>query len=373
MRDFVKDKVTDIEGRPQNIKVFDKIAFTLGVLNICCAEYYLVAQPAKYWMWYSIIVPIMLITRWKHFKANGMQYFLLDFCYMVNIFTFIHLYLLYDKPYSEQVFRVGFILTTGPLPAAVPVWMNSLVFHDVDRTVSVYIHTLPMCLYYTLRTYDRVPHGTVPLNMADYGYASLFYVCWQAVYWLQTEVVDKDKLEEEALLTSLKWLSTNTRNALSGGCLRLCRRLRLFAEDETFQPQDTKTKLVFVTSQAIFTGLAMVPTYWCWQSPTFNIFYICVIFTTAIYFGGSYYVDVFSKKYALALEKAAERAVQREVSRGGGAAGAEAKAGDGAASLAGRLGTASQGHGGSSEVDEYPFAEELDSGLNALLSVPIDS
>jgi len=369
--------VTEIETEPQYIKVFDKIAFTLGVLNICCTEYYVVAEPGKFWMWYTIIVPILLATRWKHFKANKMQYFLLDFCYMVNIFTFIHLYLLCNKPCSEQVFRVAFILTTGPLPAAVPVWMNSLVFHDVDRTVSVYIHTLPMCLYYTLKTSDPAPHGTAPLNTTDYVYALLFYLCWQSFYWLQTEVVDRDKLEDEALLTSLKWLSTNTRNALSGGCLKLCRQLRLFGEHETFRPQDTKTKLVFVTSQAVFTLLAMVPTYWCWQSPAFNIFYICAIFTTAVYFGGSYYVDVFSKKYALALERAAERAVALAAARGAGAGagGAGATRGLDVADAQERKSSDAQTQGGhvnpseGEETDDYPYSDEIDSSIDALLTV----
>jgi len=364
-------------------------------LNICCAEYFVVAEPGKFWMWYSIIVPILLATRWKHFKANKMQYFLLDFCYMVNLLTFAHLYLLSHTSYSEQVFRVAFILTTGPLPAAVPVWMNSLVFHDVDRTVSVYIHTLPMCLYYTLKTSDPTAHGTAPLNLTDYSYALLFYLLWQAFYWLQTEVLDKDKLEQEALLTSLKWLSSNTRNALSGGCLRLCRKVALFGQEETFRPQEAKTKLVFVTSQLLFTILAMLPTYWCWQSPAVNICYICAIFTTAVYFGASYYVDVFSKKYALALEKAAERAVARAASRGGGGAAAAAAAAmavtgfasevksaagtqegkqkgtsrDGPAQESSGSASASASEGDETAVDDYAYSDEIDSSIDALLAI----
>lgn len=309
VRDHVHSRVSDIENRPYWIKTFDKLAFTLGVLNICATEYFVVAEPTKYWMWYTLIVPILLLARWKHFKANSMQYFLLDFCYSVNILTFVQMYLC---PSNQQVFRITYILATGPLPAAIPVWMNSLVFHDVDRTVSVYIHSLPMCLYHTLRHDSRIGFGSEPLQTMDYLYALFFYACWQGIYLLQTEVVDKVKLENDArLLTSLKWLAADTRGMLTGGTLKILRKLGIFSENETWNSRDGKTKMVFIASQFIFTMLGMLPTYLCWNSARVSKIYICLIFTTAIYFGASYYVEVFSKKYAVALERAAERAVKR--------------------------------------------------------------
>jgi hypothetical protein len=329
VRKHIKTKVREVEHRPKWIKEFDKMAFTLGVLNLCCTQYFVFAEPAKYWMWYSVIIPILLSTRWQHYKMNRMQYFLLDFCYSVNIFTFIHMYLLYDKSWSEQVFRTTFILVTGPLPAAIPVWRNSLVFHDVDRTVSVYIHTLPMCLYYTLK---RSSGFTNPLCLMDYFYALLFYMFWQFLYLMKTEVLDRDKLEEEHLLTSLKWLASNTKNALSGSVLQLMRRFGLFADDETFAPKSMKTKGVFVTSQLVFTLISFIPTYWAWNSSSFHLTYICAIFTTSIYYGASYYVEVFSKRYVAGLEQAAAerktatRNVEVEGEGGDASSSAEGKA-----------------------------------------------
>ena len=315
VRNFLNDEIARVESEPQYIKIFDKLAFTLGVLNLSATQYFVFEEPGKFWMFYSFILPLLLLARYKHFKSNKMQYFLLDFCYAVNIATLLHLFCFYDTQYSERFFRVAFILTTGPLPAAIPVWLCSLVFHDVDRTISVYIHTLPMCLYYTLKRAEDKPRDE-PLVLIDYVYATLFYFCWQCLYLIKTEVLDRDKLAgDSSLQTSLRWLSSNTRNALSGSCLRLFRRLKLFSEDETFSSQSLKTKCVFVFSQLIFTWTAMIPTYWCWSSPGFNLFYICLIFTIAIYLGGSYYIDVFSRTYTLALEKAAERAANRDISQ----------------------------------------------------------
>lgn len=38
-----------------------------------------------------------------------------------------------------------------------PVWRNSLVFHDVEKITSLYIHIFPGLLLYTLRWYPRTP------------------------------------------------------------------------------------------------------------------------------------------------------------------------------------------------------------------------
>jgi len=45
---------------------------------------------------------------------------------------------------------VMFGIANGPLAWAAYIFRNSLVFHDVDKMTSVYIHTLPMFLTYGL-------------------------------------------------------------------------------------------------------------------------------------------------------------------------------------------------------------------------------
>jgi len=298
-----------VENRPRYIKQFDKITFTLGVLNICATQYFIVGAPDKYWMWYSTIMPILMMGRWKHFSDNGFQYFMLDFCYSVNLLTLVHLFFLYKLSWAEDIFKVAYIMSTGPLPAAIPVWKNSLVFHDVDKMISVYVHTLPMCLYYTLRFNDVVSHDAGNLGLKDFGNAILFYVAWQLLYLVKTEVIDKEKLEQDAnLLTSLKWLTTK-KTPLGTEVLILCRKMGIFKVDENYSPKSIKTKLVFIMTQFVFTIISMIPTYFCWKYPAFNLFFICLIFTIAVFLGASYYVEIFSTRYSNAIEAAAAKAV----------------------------------------------------------------
>ena len=73
---------------------------------------------------------------------------MIDFCYFVIFCTLMNIFLVKS---SSLFFKVCFIYANGPLTAAVLIWRNSLIFHDYDKIVTVYIHLLPSMLYYTLR------------------------------------------------------------------------------------------------------------------------------------------------------------------------------------------------------------------------------
>ena len=309
----VRDHVRSYEHKPSYIKFFDKVSFTLGVLNICATEYFVIHEPAKYYIWYSIVLPVMLLGRLGHFRSNKMHYFLLDFCYAVNLLSLVHIHYLYKLESAEALFKMGFILSTGPLPAAIPLWKNSLVFHDFDKITSVYIHFLPTCLYYCLKLgVGKESFVDTNLQFKDYANCLLFYLTWQVFYFFKTEIHDRQKLEQDPeLLTSLKWLSGNQKNALSKSALKLCRKFGLFGPEERFSSTSMKTKAVFMIFQLIFTIVAMVPTYHAWCYSTFHLSYIATIFVISLFFGASYYVEIFSTRYTTALERAAEKAVMQ--------------------------------------------------------------
>ena len=82
IRDHLKDKIKNQAIRiknknPPTIKLLDKITFTLGVLNISFVQYFLFVKPTYFWLWYSIVIPLLMITRFFHFKSLGWHYFML--------------------------------------------------------------------------------------------------------------------------------------------------------------------------------------------------------------------------------------------------------------------------------------------------------
>jgi hypothetical protein len=167
LRDFVQEQ-------PDYVKLGDKIAFTVGLLNILACEFFLVRLPTYFWIWYSLVIPSLILTRVFHFKSLGWQYFLLDFCYFVLLCVFINLYFFPD---SQLLFKICFIYTNGPLTMAIVIWRCSLVFHDYDKITSVYVHFLPSLLYYA-GIYVNICMIGIYVYVCTY-----FYICMICIYF----------------------------------------------------------------------------------------------------------------------------------------------------------------------------------------------
>lgn len=311
IREFIAEK----ESEPTYIRFFDKLAFTLGVLNIGVCQFFLLNQPEYFWLWYSLVMPAILVTRTYHFRSLGWQYFLFDFCYFTIFLTFIHLLLEWlhvDVIITSRLFRILFILTNGPLIVAIVAWRNSFVFHDYDKITSVYIHILPSMLYYCGRWRGRnsliaaqssLCLADTSLTFLDFFLAAIIYLFWQICYFIKTEVVDKEKLDRRPeLLTSLRWLSKDMKNALANSVVNVCKRLRIYGYDEEPDPTSVKTKLVFIFSQFLYTLFTFIVTPPLYFSHAVNLGYIITIFTISIYNGASFYIDIFSKRYQRNLD-----------------------------------------------------------------------
>lgn len=86
---------------------------------------------------YTLQGCILLPLRFYIYKKRAWHYFLFDLCYYVTILNFIYIWLL---PSSPALFVACYCLSHGSLASAVITWRNSLVFHDLDKVTSLYIH-----------------------------------------------------------------------------------------------------------------------------------------------------------------------------------------------------------------------------------------
>jgi len=110
----VRDHVKTYEHKTPYIKFFDKLNFTLGVVHICVTEYFVIHDPARYWVWYCLFEMILLGGRIQSYRAQKLQYFLFDFCYTVNLLAFLQIFCLFKYPMlAEKCFKMGFIMSTG--------------------------------------------------------------------------------------------------------------------------------------------------------------------------------------------------------------------------------------------------------------------
>jgi len=303
----IRDHLREKQEEPKYVKLLDKIGFTIGVVNVLICQYFLLNVPEYFPIWYGVVIPLLLLSRFYYFRAMNWQYFMIDFCYFTVFGTLVNNFLFY---HSGWLFKICFIHACGTLPMAIPIWRNSFIFHDYDKIVSVYIHLLPTMLYYTLRWSNRFNEycsddvHCQSLHYTDFLAAYAYYLFWQGLYLLKTEILDKAKFDANPqLVTSLRWLAKDTSNATARVVLKLARNIHLFGPQEDFNATSMKTKLLFVVTQLLFTICWTLPTYWLYSSQTIHLLSIVIVFVIAVFNGASFYIEVFSIRYQLHLAK----------------------------------------------------------------------
>jgi hypothetical protein len=317
----IRDYVQDFGDRPNYIKFFDKVLFTYGIVNIVACEYFLLKSPSWFWLWYLLVFPLIVFSRVVHYHGRGLEYFLIDFCYFVSTASIVDL-LLFAK--SQYLFKFIFIYANGPLLWAIVIWRNSMVFHDFDKMTSVYIHMLPSMLTYVARAHghymclgklttllglgecnvSQLTSFTSPITLWDYGAAAMGYILWQSGYFVQTEIIDKDKLDKNPhKVTSLRWITQDTNNSFARTMLRLFRMVGLFGRTEDYDPDSKKTKAVFILTQFVYTIVTFFPTFILYHNASLHLFFITFVFAISVFYGASFYIEVFAKRYAKSLEK----------------------------------------------------------------------
>ncbi|EKX48936.1 hypothetical protein GUITHDRAFT_46972, partial [Guillardia theta CCMP2712] len=289
-------RVRDYVKVPRVIRTLDKYSFTFGVLGITLTEYVMLCRPESFRWYYAMIMSPLLVMRWVMYRQVKWQYFLIDFCYWVNGLCF----LVIAGPWSRSpiLWQTLFISANGPLLIAILAWRNSFVFHSVDKVTSVYIHLFP-----SLFTWCERWHGDEaakqPMTLDGWLMSPLkFYMLWQIFYLVQTEVIDRKKLDDDPTIkTSLRWLAQDKRSAPNKIALKLCRSMRIMDDKESFDHHNFKTKVVFVAMQLLYTILCFLPTGLVYQSFFLHSALIIFIFAASVWNGANYYIDVFSKSF----------------------------------------------------------------------------
>ena len=64
----------------------DKIGFVIGTMMLVSFSYLIGKYPHDlFYKYYVILVPILLILRFLHYKSLGWHYYISDFCYYANL------------------------------------------------------------------------------------------------------------------------------------------------------------------------------------------------------------------------------------------------------------------------------------------------
>lgn len=123
-----------------------------------------------------------------------------------------------------------------------------------------------------------------------------FYVLWQAIYWVKTEVIDRKKLEDDPeIQTSLRWLAGSGKGTMHDAALGVSRAVGYMGRTERFNASSLKTKIVFMSAQLLYTIVTLLPTILMYDHFYVHAAFLAVWSLAAAFNGSSFYVDVYSR------------------------------------------------------------------------------
>ena len=160
--DLPPPPAADVAAAVIGAQKLNVVAFEIGVANLVFLAYLFGAYPESFWVVYTLELPIMmflLIVKWYELKR---LLYLAEACWVFNFLGWIYLvaellhsYDVISHPFSAAarlgLARTSFAVANGPLALSVLALSNAVVFHDIERWGSVYIHFMPALVSWTTR------------------------------------------------------------------------------------------------------------------------------------------------------------------------------------------------------------------------------
>ena len=81
------------------------------------------------------------------------------------------------------------------------------------------------------------------------------------------------------------------------------RRLGVMNNDEVFDAETVKTKMIMVISQLVYTIITLLPVPLLYTSYVFSVVYFSLILGWSVYLGAGSYLQDFSERYHLDKRK----------------------------------------------------------------------
>ncbi|KAF2000670.1 hypothetical protein P154DRAFT_575726 [Amniculicola lignicola CBS 123094] len=315
------DRLNERWNEQTAVTAREKASFIAAVMNIFVSGYLVGGRPEFFPIWYTVQLMYFMPIRFYTYHKKGYHYFLADLCYFVNFLVFLSIWIF---PNSKRLFISTYCLAFGNNAIAIAMWRNSLVFHSMDKVVSLFIHIMPCvtlhCLVHLLspayqeQRYpaiynirfsapDSPEHYTLPQMVL---WATIPYTVWQLSYHFLITVRRREKIAA-GRPTSFTWLRKSYAKTWIG-------KIVLALPDSLQEP-------AFMLIQYLYACITMLPCpIWFWYRWASGIF-LSAVFIWSVYNGATYYIDVFGKKFQKELEALKNDVSKWQSSPEGGAVG----------------------------------------------------
>lgn len=275
------------------VRTREKVSFFYGVMMVLASALLFGIAPEWIHVVYSVHVLYFLPTRFYVYKKKHWHYFLFDLCYYAQILCLAYLW---AAPGNTTLWVAAYLLAHGSLASAVITWRNSLVFHDLDKVISLFIHIYPPFVFTVIRHFypnveTRFP-AAAKVKVLEAGQSlflnTIIYLIWQTLYWKFVLVNKRKKIQSGQRTTSFSFLLNEQRGVIGkmlGG----------------MPPQHREVYFMF--GQLIYSILTSLPAvFLLYTSPKWSGAFLLFIFSVSVWNGGGYYIEVFGRKFERELE-----------------------------------------------------------------------
>ena len=324
----------------------DERCFCLGVINLLFSTWMVSTLPHCYWIFHVLKMGYLLTHRFTKFSKIKWQFYLLDFCYVVNFWSFgavfvaiavslipmLQSYHSYIQAMGPLVFRVFFSWCVGPLALSIATFRNSLVFHSSDQIIILAVHISPNIAIYGMRWWAgnlMTTFGNIfPINcrtniqMDNWFNPSNFiahsddcpgsfrdlvtlpilsYVTlWSIPYFMFFFLFGVEFISRGAYHTM--YSTMKDKQPLKG-------ILNLGGKNERIKP------IIYMSFHGVLCALTfLVLGPLLWHSFALHTLYLLVLLAMAIKNSASYYFEVFAERYSKTIDDIPTIATTRTIS-----------------------------------------------------------
>lgn len=266
----------------------DKLAFTVGVVNVGLTMFLLGKVPTQFYIWHSPKTVLLIFLRWLDFRKKKQHYLLFDFCYWANFLLLLYVWVF---PENSLLFQIAFLCSVGPLSWSVLAFNQAMIFHSWQHVTSVHIHVSPMLLTFGLRWYpdsrfvicdDPPACQSVSAGTLMWNALTKFYIWWIVLYYVWVFLVLGSYIQRNGFQTLYDRVTTK------GPMSFVLKRINA---------HHLIKKAVYISLHLVFGVLTMALACVFWYSFWAHMVFLGAICTASVWNAASFYFEAFSPKY----------------------------------------------------------------------------
>mmetsp|Transcript_95935 Transcript_95935/g.273541 ORF Transcript_95935/g.273541 Transcript_95935/m.273541 type:complete len:324 (+) Transcript_95935:182-1153(+) len=271
-------------------------------------------SPEHFWLVYCCQALLTQIFRLVDGMKHMSYLYLLDFCWICNLFFSIKGTLLLLDAISPEYLHSGsgrsstfglaaFMIACGPLGCSVIAFSNAMVLHSIQHYTAVFIHLFPPLTLWTLRWHaedvDRAWPGVFSAyRLQEVGWlevvtpACTAYFVWWFAFTGWMLVHGRHQHKDTTGLDTVYHYTMRSNKVLAN----------LLGLRDLKDAPKAKFVLRYMFAHAVAVNLSFANALGCYFSKVYHSFFCILILAVALWFGSVKYNKIMTRHYVKSLE-----------------------------------------------------------------------